>query len=186
MTDVIRVPFTGERSGRHELSWGQRDSRRVMDGAGVSMCIGGVEELPPDTTIESVVATMRFVFSRHEALRSKVRFDPDGHPCLELFDAGEFLVEFADVGDGDPGPVVFEQLRGESRCRDRREDMGRAAPVHRDERRVGEYACHVVRGHAAGEELTPGRVHMLTERPRGGPDEAAQVHPGRELEVLER
>jgi hypothetical protein len=106
MTGQIRVPFSGERSGRHELSWGQRDSWRTMDRTGVSMCVGGVVELPPDTTVDSLVARMRFVLGRHEALRSRLRFEPDGRPYLELFDAGEFVIELVDVGDDDPGPTV--------------------------------------------------------------------------------
>jgi hypothetical protein len=106
MTDEIRVAFAGERSGVFDLTWGQRDSWRMMERTGVSMCVGGIEELAPDTSVEDVVATTRFVLERHEALRSLLRFDENGRPHQELVASGEYVVELVDAGTADPAEVA--------------------------------------------------------------------------------
>jgi hypothetical protein len=106
----IVVPFAGDGSGTEELTWGQRALWRSMQRTGRSLAMAGAQRLPAGTTIDLVVAGLRFVLSRHQALRTRLRFGPDGRPLQALASSGEVALDLVDAAGADPAAVA-EQIR---------------------------------------------------------------------------
>ncbi|MFI5914021.1 condensation domain-containing protein [Dactylosporangium sp. NPDC051541] len=109
MTSRILVPFQGEGAGEGPMTWAQGMMWRTMLESGRSMNIGGTVALPPGTTVEAMTRTLRFLMSRHPALRTRLRFTPDSPPRQVVAAAGEAVVEVVDA-ESDPG-VAAETLR---------------------------------------------------------------------------
>jgi hypothetical protein len=103
---TLIVQFEGDGSGVAELSWGQQEIWSVMQVQGSSLAFGGVRALPPGLTPADVAAGLRFVMSRHQSLRTRLRFGPDGQPQQVVHAGGEIPLEIADAGDDDPGEVA--------------------------------------------------------------------------------
>jgi hypothetical protein len=59
-------------------------------------------------TAERVATGMRFVLSRHQSLRTRLRFDGAEWPRQELWPAGEARLEIYDAGDADPAQLAEE------------------------------------------------------------------------------
>jgi hypothetical protein len=103
----IVVPFTGDGAGSGPLTWGQLGIWRTIERQGFSEIMSGIQEAPPGTTIDSVIATWRHSLSRHQALRTRLGFDADGQPYQRVYGSGELAVEIVDVPDGgDPGEAA--------------------------------------------------------------------------------
>jgi Condensation domain len=103
MDDQVLVPFTGDDSGIEELTWGQQRIWTAMNlgGAG-SMNLVGVIPLAPGTTIENLATMLRFLFARHQTLRTRISLDADGHPRQAVADSGVLPIEIVTVTDDDP------------------------------------------------------------------------------------
>jgi hypothetical protein len=110
MTHQILVPFKGDGAGIGELTWAQRGIWRSMQRQGSSDYLGGAVRLPDGTTIDQLVTGLRFVLSRHQALRTRLTFGEDGDPRQQVFASGEVAMEVVDAGDRDPA-VVAEEVR---------------------------------------------------------------------------
>lgn len=108
MSDQILVSFQGEGSGVEDLTWGQIGLWQSIEGSGDSRTLGGVNELPPGTAVGDVAETLRFVMSRHQALRSRLLFEPDGTPRQVCASSGEIALEIVDASDADPAEVAEE------------------------------------------------------------------------------
>jgi hypothetical protein len=106
MTEQILVPFEGESSGAGELTWGQLDIWAAMQRQQSSLGVGGAFPLPPGTTVADVAADLRFLMSRHESLRTRLRFAADGRPQQVVAKCGEARLTVVDPGDGDPAEVA--------------------------------------------------------------------------------
>ena len=91
MTDTVMVRFEGDGSGVAELSWGQHEIWCVMRDKSDSLPIGGVRALPPGQTVADVAAGLRFIMSRHQSLRTRLRWAPEGQAAV-----GEAAVGKAD------------------------------------------------------------------------------------------
>src|SRR5580700_8053083 len=78
MTEKVVVQFAGDGSGVAELSWGQREIWSVIQAKDNSLPMGGARALPPGQTVADVADGLRFIMSRHQALRTRLRFGPDG------------------------------------------------------------------------------------------------------------
>jgi hypothetical protein len=103
------VPFHGDGAGIAELTWGQREIWAAMRKQRSSLSIGGVTPLPAVKDVDFFVEALRFMMSRHQSLRTRLRFAPDGGVRQVLADHGEiglYVVEVAD--DGDPAEVAAE------------------------------------------------------------------------------
>jgi hypothetical protein len=116
----VLVPFEGEGSGIGELTWGQRGLWTSMRRTGTSLTLSGAQQLPPGVTVDQVVASLRFLLSRHQSLRTTVTFDPAGRPRQRLWSSGEAPLELVEAGPGgDPAALAQEiRLRYESRVFD--------------------------------------------------------------------
>jgi hypothetical protein len=58
-----------------------------------------------------MAAVLRFIVSRHQALRTRLRFTPDGTPQQEVAASGEVALEIVDVDAGDDVDAAAEDLR---------------------------------------------------------------------------
>jgi len=110
MTEHVRVTFHGEGSGVDDLTWGQLGLWQAIAADGISRTMAGVDPLPPGTSVETAAETLRFVMSRHQSLRSRLRFDGGPLPKQVCFTSGETTLEVVDAGDADPAEVA-DQVR---------------------------------------------------------------------------
>src|SRR5262249_39654820 len=106
----IPVDFRGESAGTAELTWGQTGVWRTARQTGRTMNLVTAVPLAEGTPLEEMVAVLRFVVSRHPALRTRLRF-PGGHPWQVVAESGEVPLQIADIGDGDDPAAVAEELR---------------------------------------------------------------------------
>jgi hypothetical protein len=106
MTERILVPFAGEGAGVEELTWGQKGMWQTIVDTGESKTMGGVDVLKPGTTVADAVAALRFVVSRHQSLRTRLRFGADGYPRQEVASSGEVPLEVVEAGDTDPAEAA--------------------------------------------------------------------------------
>jgi len=109
MAERIFVSFEGDGSGVDELSWGQRAIWNQMRMQDSSLSMGGARPLAAGTTVGDVAASARFVIGRHQSLRTRLRFEPDGRPVQVVASSGEIPLEIVEAGDADPA-VVAETL----------------------------------------------------------------------------
>ncbi|MEV0130907.1 condensation domain-containing protein [Dactylosporangium sp. NPDC050688] len=111
-TSRILVPFHGEGSGVADLTWAQLGIWQTMRDTGLSMNIGGTVAMPPGTTVQSMETLLRYLVSRHQALRTRLRFDPDATRQVVSAE-GSLTLEVLDVDeDADEAPeAAAEQLR---------------------------------------------------------------------------
>jgi hypothetical protein len=145
MTRIL-VPFAGEGAGVDELTWGQRGLWASMQQTGTSLALTGVQRLRPGVAVERVAAGLRFVLSRHQSLRTRLRFDRGDIPRQELFSSGELPLEVVDA-DGTDAELadLAEQIRdGYERTV---YDYANEWPIRMAVVRRGDELTHVVAGY---------------------------------------
>ena len=116
MTDTVMVRFEGDGSGVAELSWGQYEIWCVMRDKNDFLPIGGVRALPPGQAVADVADGLRFIMSRHQSLRTRLRWSSEGQasegqaseglPKQEVHACGEIALEVVDAGDRDPAEAA--------------------------------------------------------------------------------
>jgi Condensation domain len=111
MTGQIMISFQGEGSDVEELTWSQRSIWEAMRAAGRSIVIGGVMAMPEGITTERIAAILRFAMCRHQSLRTRLRFTPDGRPLQVVSAAGEVPLYVVDVTDNEDPAAVAEGIR---------------------------------------------------------------------------
>jgi hypothetical protein len=109
MADRILVPFEGEGSGVDELSWGQRVIWSAMRNQGSSLGMGGARPLAEGITVEDVAAALRFSMSRHQSLRTRLRFEAGGRTLQVVTSSGDIPLDVIEAGDADPAEVAAAQ-----------------------------------------------------------------------------
>ncbi len=104
----IPVEFSGPGEGVDELSWGQREIWGGMAFQRSWFPIGGVRPLPAGTTVDEVVAELRYSMGRFPTMRTTFLFDrgPDRPPRQVLHRSGVTALEVVDAGDDDPADVA--------------------------------------------------------------------------------
>ena len=105
-TDKVVVQFAGDGSGVSQLSWGQAQIWSVMKGTDSSLPMGGARALPSGQTVADIATGLSFIMSRHQALRTMLRFGPDGQTQQVVHASGAITLEVVDAGDSDPGEVA--------------------------------------------------------------------------------
>src|SRR5262249_38156477 len=106
VTDRILVPFEGPGEGSDELAWGQIGLWQSIEQSGLSKTMVHVEPLPAGTTVEDMTHRLRFMVSRHQSLRTRLRFGQDGRPRQVCSTSGETPLEVVDAGEADPARVA--------------------------------------------------------------------------------
>ena len=100
---TIDVPFAGEGSDSGGLNWGQQHILGVIQILGSSMNMCAVRELRPTDTVEDFAEELRFYLNRFQAMRTLLRFTPDGPPTQIVHASGVAPLQIADVApDADP------------------------------------------------------------------------------------
>lgn len=112
MTESVVVRFEGDGSGAAELSWGQLEIWSAMQDKGSSLPLSDVRALPPGQTVADVAARLRFIMSRHQSLRTRLRLDPDGRARQVVHACGEIVLDVVDAGDADPGETAAAVAAG--------------------------------------------------------------------------
>lgn len=110
MPHQIMVAFSGPGSGTDRLSWGQRVIWRSVAYQGASQYLGGVVAIPSGHTLDDMAECLRFVMSRHQSLRTRLRFDSGDEPSQVVSESGEIPLEVVEAGEADPGAVA-ERVR---------------------------------------------------------------------------
>ncbi|MEU0562868.1 condensation domain-containing protein [Dactylosporangium sp. NPDC006015] len=112
-TRRILVPFHGEGAGEADLTWAQLGIWQTMRDTGLSMNIGGTVAMPPGTPVESMQTLLRYLVSRHQALRTRLRFgDPVRQVVSESGEVPLDVIDVIDVVSTDEEPeAVAEALR---------------------------------------------------------------------------
>jgi hypothetical protein len=109
MTEQIVVPFEGDISGVGELTWGQWEIWPMLqESRTTSFSLGWWEELPPGRTAADIADDLRFLMSRHSALRTRLLFTSDGRPQQAIAGSGKVSIEVIDSGDADPAQVAAD------------------------------------------------------------------------------
>jgi hypothetical protein len=111
VASIIMVPFHGDGAGVAELSWGQVEIWTAMRTQQSWIPIGGAGPVPPQQDVNYFVAALKFMMSRHQSLRTRLRFEPDGSVRQVLADRGEVPLHVLDVPDGDDPGQAAEDLR---------------------------------------------------------------------------
>lgn len=111
MASIIMVPFHGPGAGVAELSWGQREIWTAMRTQQSWIPIGGAGPVPPEQDVNYFVAALGFMVGRHQSLRTRLRFEPDGSVRQVVADRGEIPLHVVDVPDGDDPAQAAEDLR---------------------------------------------------------------------------
>jgi len=107
----IAIRFAGEGSGEAPLTWSQADHWRANLAAGRAATFGGNFAWPAGTTVEFMAETLRFMLSRHQALRTRLRFDADGWPYQCCASEGEIQLQVVEAGTADPAALAQELER---------------------------------------------------------------------------
>ena len=107
MADRILVTFTADDDGGEDvLSWGQQSIWDSMTNAGSSLPVGDFVAVPPDVTLDAVVAGLRFVMCRHQSLRTHVVTGADGVLRQRVSTSGSVPLEVIDAGGEDPAEIA--------------------------------------------------------------------------------
>jgi hypothetical protein len=113
VASIMMVPFHGDGFGVAELSWGQREIWTAMQTQQSWIPIGGAGPIPPEHDVNYFVAALGFMVSRHQSLRTRLRFEPDGSVRQVVADRGEVPLHVVDVPDGDDPAQAAEDLRAQ-------------------------------------------------------------------------
>ncbi|GAA2639896.1 hypothetical protein GCM10010399_86680 [Dactylosporangium fulvum] len=112
----VSVRFAGDGAGTGPLSWGQLENWSAIVKQRTWLPLGGVKPLPAGTTVEEIADELRYLMSRYQPMRTRLRFAPDGTPSQEVYDQGEIFLDVVDADGKDPEKVA------ESVCDRWRED----------------------------------------------------------------
>jgi hypothetical protein len=111
----ITVRFRGEGSGVGELTWGQMGIWRAAQRNGRPLNLAFPMPVPAGASVAEVAGMLRYMVSRHPALRTRLRFvnGPSGvrHPQQVVAGSGEVPLQVVDIGSGDDPAAATEELR---------------------------------------------------------------------------
>lgn len=110
----ITVPFKADPPDGEtveELSWGQREIWTAMVRQEWWLPIGYARAVAPGTTVEDLVAEVRYLMGRYPTLRTTLRHDPDGATRQVVAASGEIDVEVVDATDDEDPEQVADRVR---------------------------------------------------------------------------
>ncbi|HTJ37589.1 MAG TPA: condensation domain-containing protein [Dactylosporangium sp.] len=176
--DRISVGFQGDGAGEGPLSWGQLENWSAIVKQGTWIPLGGVKALAEGTTVDEVVAELRYLMTRYEPMRTRLRFAADGTPTQVVHAAGEIDLQIVDAGAADPARVAEELCEAWS---GKQLDFATEWPLRMAVVRQGERLSHmaVLVSHlvtdAAGAMTMLAEVAERTSTPVPGPQPLAQA-----------
>ncbi|MFI5912415.1 condensation domain-containing protein [Dactylosporangium sp. NPDC051541] len=114
--DRVSVGFEAESAGEGPLSWGQLENWSAIVKQGTWLPLGGVKPLAPGTSLDEIAAELRYLMTRYEPMRTRLRFDASGTPTQVLYRCGTIDLRIVDAGEANP-QTVAERLADEWRAR---------------------------------------------------------------------
>jgi hypothetical protein len=106
-TSIVMVPFHGTGAGVCELTWGQAEMWSAIVAQESSLHLGGLAPFPVPKELDEIVAGLGWMLGRHQSLRARLRFPPEGGVLQEVADHGEAPLRVVDTPDGaDPAEVA--------------------------------------------------------------------------------
>jgi hypothetical protein len=111
MVDRIMVTFAADDGGEDVLSWGQQSIWDSMTNAGSALPVGDWVAVPPDTTVDLIVAGLRYVMTRHQSLRTHVVTGADGVLRQRVATSGVVPLEVIDAAGDDPAEIARRTTR---------------------------------------------------------------------------
>jgi hypothetical protein len=100
MAERVLVPFEGEGSGVGELTWGQQHIWGAIRALGSPMNMCAVRTLAEGATVDEFVGELRFYLSRFQAMRTRLRFEPDGRALQVVVSSGQAVLDIQDTDSG--------------------------------------------------------------------------------------
>ncbi|GAA3220170.1 condensation domain-containing protein [Dactylosporangium siamense] len=137
----VVVRFEGDGAGEGPLSWGQTENWLAIKRQQTWLPLGGVQPLPPDSTVEGVADELRYLLSRFPSLRTRLRLAGGERPTQVVAGVGEITLEVIDAGDRDPAAVAGEV---HDRYRDTALDFTAEWPIRMAAIRGGGRLTHLV------------------------------------------
>ncbi|WP_432969159.1 condensation domain-containing protein [Dactylosporangium sp. CA-233914] len=138
----IVVSFEGPGAGVGPLNWGQQQVWAAMVESDSSMSMGGVVPVEDGRVTEDFAAELRFFMSRYAAMRTRLRFEPDGAVAQEVYSRGEATLEVHEPADSEDPAAVAEALA--AAWRERKFDYADEWPLRMGVVRRDEKVTHVV------------------------------------------
>jgi len=111
MAQRIPVGFYGFDSGVEDVTWAQRTHWHNAEISGVTETAGGMMKLAEGTTVDDIVKLLRYLMSRHQALRTRIFVDAQGNLKQEVVTSGVVELEVVDADDTADPAVIAEALR---------------------------------------------------------------------------
>jgi hypothetical protein len=99
---AIAVEVAGDGAGEGPLTWAQSDHWRAIVKTGQAAILSGAYQLPAGSTLAGQVELLRFVVSRHPALRTRLRLTADGQVRQVCSAAGQVTLWVVEAGAADP------------------------------------------------------------------------------------
>src|SRR5689334_3860112 len=109
------VHFEGEGAGAGEMSWGQLELWGAMQRQRTRMPLPNIQTLRPGTTVDDVADWLRYIMSRHQAMRTRIQPQPDRPPRQVLYQSGDISIDIVEAGDDDPALVAQQLLEWRDR-----------------------------------------------------------------------
>ncbi|WP_433218793.1 hypothetical protein ACQP00_13440 [Dactylosporangium sp. CS-047395] len=97
----ITVTFEGAGAGTGNLTWGQQQVFQAMRELNTSMSMGGVVPVHDGRTVPDFVEELRFFMTRYPAMRTLLRYNPDGTYSQETFAKGTAYLEVHTAPESD-------------------------------------------------------------------------------------
>jgi len=104
--EILLVRFEGGGAGSDELAWGQASFWYCMRDTGQSATMGGVAPVPAGTTVGELAELLGYLLSRHQSLRTRLEFGPDGQVRQVCSASGEVPLRVVEAGQDDPAPLA--------------------------------------------------------------------------------
>jgi hypothetical protein len=150
-TSIVMVPFHGPGAGVSELTWGQGEMWSAIVAQESSLHLGGLAEFPVAKDLGRIVAGLGWMFGRHQSLRARLCFPPDGGVLQVVADHGQAPLLVVDApGTADPARVAAD-MDAEFRRTDF--DYERERPVR----------LAVIRQHGAATHLVAVYCHLAMD-----------------------
>lgn len=108
----LAVRFHGVGHGTQRLSWGQQEIWQAMQRQRNWLPAGGALPLQDGRTVEDVADELRYMMSRFQVLRTRLRLEPGCQPIQIVAESGEIPLEIVDAdAEADVSAVAEALLR---------------------------------------------------------------------------
>lgn len=103
---AIAVEVAGDGAGEGPLTWAQADHWRGIVKTGRAATLSGAYQMPDGSTLAEQVELLRFVVSRHPALRTRLRLTADGQARQVCSATGRVTLWVIEAGNDYPAAVA--------------------------------------------------------------------------------